>query len=139
MLEITPNVYILDPWPAVYVEPLDMAVIADLHLGVEGALEKEGVFLPLNISTTVSKYVDEALEECGASRLLLLGDVKHEFGFPNPSEWIEVKQLLSRLLERRVRIEVVRGNHDNYLIAILRRLNVLLHQSHLTEQDYSFT
>ncbi|NIM44359.1 MAG: hypothetical protein GTO54_01795, partial [Nitrososphaeria archaeon] len=29
--------------------------------------------------------------------------------------------------------------HDNYLIAILRRLNVLLHQSHLTEQDYSFT
>ncbi|MFQ5710965.1 MAG: metallophosphoesterase [Candidatus Geothermarchaeales archaeon] len=138
LLPIAEDIYIVDPWPAVYIESLDTLVLADLHLGVEGALEKEGIFLPLNVSLIVSKYVEEALEDSKASRLLLLGDVKHEFGFPNPSEWIEVKKLLNGLLARRIRVAVIRGNHDNYLISILRRLNTPIHQTHLNLDKYSF-
>jgi putative SbcD/Mre11-related phosphoesterase len=59
--------------------------------------------------------------------VVFLGDLKHEFGKPSAQEWVEVQDLLATLEERGLKVHVVRGNHDNYVLSILRRFDVSLH------------
>ncbi len=138
-MAIHDGVYIVDPWPAIYVEDLDTLLIADLHLGIEGSLEKEGIYLPLDVSSMVIDHVKMMVENSEASNLILLGDVKHEFGFPNPREWIVVKRLLRWLRSRGITVKVVRGNHDNYLTAILKEMEVPIYQGRLIVEEFTFT
>lgn len=121
-----------------YLEDIDTLVVADLHLGYEQALEESGVFIPPVQFKFIASFIMKALEETGGKRLLLLGDVKHEFGSALKQEWGETLELLSRLKERGVEVSVVRGNHDNFLIPILRRLEVPLYDPHLKLGRYLF-
>jgi len=137
--EIYEGIYVPEYQPAVFIERMDTLVLADLHLGIEGALEKQGVFLPLSVSLKLVEKIEELVEYVKPKRVIFLGDVKHEFGFPNPSEWINVKKLLQFLLDNNLLVEVVRGNHDNYLISILKRYGIPLHQDVLSCGEISFT
>jgi len=137
--EIYKGIYVPEYQPAVFIEEIDTLVLADLHLGIEGALEKQGVFLPLNVSLRLVEKIEDLVDCVKPKRIIFLGDVKHEFGFPNPSEWVNVKKLLQFLLDSNLRIEVIRGNHDNYLISILKRYEIPLHQDVLNYRGISFT
>jgi len=139
MLEIRRGVSIVDPWPALCVEELGLLVMADLHLGFEESLRKEGFFLPAGTSRRASDSAREATIASGARRVVLLGDIKHEFGYPNPSEWVEVKALLHWFVRRGVEVEVVRGNHDNYVVAILRKFGISLSERTVTHGGNTFT
>lgn len=116
---------------SLYLEELDTLVVADLHLGYEQALEEAGVFIPPVQFRFISSFILRAVEETGSRKLLVLGDVKHEFGSALKQEWGETIELLSRLKERGVEVSVVRGNHDNFLIPMLKRLEVPLHDPHV--------
>ncbi len=109
-----------------FLRDLGALVVADLHLGIEEYLASQGLYLPYSQLPDLEKMIVEALERYDPDRLILLGDVKHEFGRASDQEWRDVRDLMSSLKER-VRVEVVRGNHDNYLIPILRRMDVPLH------------
>ncbi|RLE70006.1 MAG: hypothetical protein DRJ43_02910 [Thermoprotei archaeon] len=114
-----------------YVKPRSTLVLADLHIGYEQALEGVGIYLPAVQYSIMKRFILRALEEVGAERLVLLGDVKHEFGSALRQEWSETLDLLSTLKEREVEVHVVRGNHDNFLIPILRRFDVPLHDPYM--------
>ena len=101
------------------------AVIADLHLGIESALEDRGVAIP---SMQVDDLIDSALrlvERYDLEELIVAGDLKHEFSRNVPGEWRDVRKFIESLMDR-VRLKVVRGNHDNYLAAILSDYGVEL-------------
>ncbi|MDH7556840.1 MAG: metallophosphoesterase [Candidatus Methanosuratincola sp.] len=117
--------------PALFLPKYRALVIADLHIGYESSLSQKGVFLPQNSYTTMRNRIEELLRATGAKRLVILGDLKHEFGKPSPQEWVEVKDLLETLGAMGVETHVVRGNHDNYVIAILSRYGVHLHEHYL--------
>ncbi|MEM0225675.1 MAG: metallophosphoesterase [Thermofilaceae archaeon] len=123
---------------SLYLEDIDMLVVADLHLGYEQALEESGVFIPPVQFKFIASFILEALRETGSRRLLMLGDVKHEFGSALKQEWGETIELLSRLKEKGVEVSVVRGNHDNFLIPMLKRLEVPLYDPHLRLGRYLF-
>lgn len=123
---------------SLYLEDLDVVVATDLHLGYEQALEESGVFLPPVQYRVIKSSIVRALEETGSKRLILLGDVKHEFGSALKQEWGEVLDLLSSLKERGVEVQVVRGNHDNFLVPILKRLDVPLRDPYLREGSVAF-
>lgn len=114
-----------------YLEDVDALVIADLHLGYEQALEEAGVFIPPVQFKFIASFITRALDETGSKRLVMLGDVKHEFGEALRQEWGETMELLSKLKDRGVEVGVVRGNHDNFLIPILKRLEVPLYDPSL--------
>lgn len=120
-----------------YVESLDALLAADLHLGYEEALAAQGVFLPPAQYSEIRELLTSMVEESGARRLILLGDVKHEFGDVTRMEWRETLSLLE-FLQRDfgLRVEVVRGNHDNYLAGVLKRLGVPLHDPYLLEDGW---
>jgi len=116
-----------------FIEDLNALVVADLHIGYEQALEEAGIHLPPVQYKFIKSFIVKALEETGAGKLIILGDVKHEFGSALKQEWSETLDLLSTLKERRVDVRVVRGNHDNFLIPILKRLEVPLYDPYLKE------
>jgi len=85
-------------------------VVADLHLGIEGELAKEGISLPSQ-TPKVRRRLLRLVEEFGPDRLILLGDVKHGIPVASWQEWRELPALLEELAEQ-TRVEIVPGNHD---------------------------
>jgi putative SbcD/Mre11-related phosphoesterase len=126
-MRIDKGLLIAEPWPLLYVEKESTLVVSDIHLGVEEQYEKEGVYLPGSFLNDIIESIEKPAKNLGAERIVLLGDVKHEFGKPQETEWYGVKKLI-KVLSSRSKVEVVRGNHDNYIISILKDLQIPLHQ-----------
>lgn len=116
------------PWPALLLEDEGALVVADIHLGIEEQKEAEGIHIPRGVYSDISNAILKPTRETGASRVVLLGDVKHEFGRPLYVEWAATRKLIKALEDMKVRVDVVRGNHDNYIIYILKEMGVPLHQ-----------
>ena len=92
------------------------AVIADLHLGFENVLQERGYALPRLQLKEIKKQVKNIVEKYDISKIVIAGDLKHEFSKNLPYEWEDVREFIESV---EVELEVVRGNHDNYLAAIL--------------------
>ncbi|MDK2463479.1 MAG: metallophosphoesterase [Candidatus Korarchaeota archaeon] len=109
-----------------FLHDLGALLVADLHIGYEEVLLESGIHLPRSQYGKIKLAILEALERFDPDLLVLLGDVKHEFGVATRQEWVEVLDLM-RSLKGSVDVQVVRGNHDNFLIPILRREDIPLH------------
>jgi len=96
----------------------DVLVIADMHLGYEAALEEEGLSIPRVQTKKIEAYVLELIDALAPSRVIVAGDLKHNFSRNLTQEWQDVARFV-RSLVGRAALEVVRGNHDNYLGLIL--------------------
>jgi hypothetical protein len=103
------------------------AVISDLHLGMESVLQERGFALPRVQIRDVIRGVEEIVEKYDIERLVIAGDFKHEFSRNMPYEWEDVEEFLSSFSE--LEILAVRGNHDNFLAAILARRGIELVES----------
>jgi hypothetical protein len=110
------------PEKAVLIE--DTAVISDLHLGIEQSMP--GAVPRLQIREVVGEA--ERLFDYGVGSLVVNGDMKHEFSQNMPYEWDDVRYFVEKVLELG-RLRVVRGNHDNYLAAILAKYDIELEKS----------
>lgn len=98
-------------------------VIADLHLGCEAALEYEGLSLPRVQTKKIEQYLDAIIKALEPSRVIVAGDLKHNFSRNLVQEWNDVARFV-QVLSKRTPLEVVKGNHDNYLASILSDYNV---------------
>jgi hypothetical protein len=114
---------ILTPQKAVLMGKV--AIIADLHLGIEQSMP--GSIPRLQIGEIV-KDIQKIFELYGVKRLIIAGDMKHEFSKNLPYEWDDVEFFVEKLRSKfgDEVIEVVRGNHDNYLATILAKYNISL-------------
>ncbi len=100
------------------------AIIADLHLGIENALQEKGIALPRVQIDEIISNVERIVEKYKIERIVIAGDFKHEFSRNLPYEWRDVEEFLSRFSE--LEIVVVKGNHDNFLAAILAKWGIKL-------------
>jgi len=121
-----------------YVKKHGVLAFADLHIGYEEALADQGVFLPPLQLGEIKDIVRSMVEECGAEKVVIVGDVKHEFGDILRQEWRETIEFLEFLRDLGVVVEVVRGNHDNYLVPVLKRLGIPFHDPYLIMEDWMF-
>lgn len=122
-LEIRPGVRItsdrclvLDEGPTV--------VLGDLHLGYERALESEGMYIPRINTDSIAESLNDILYRYEPSRVVLLGDIKHDFKRANYEERNEVRRIMN-LLSEEAEVVVIKGNHDNYLQNIISDLGLL--------------
>lgn len=128
---IMKGVKIIDSYPSLYLSDLRTIVLGDLHLGYEYALNHKGVYLPQSSYQYARYVIEDLIRITHAESIVFLGDVKHEFGKPTPQEWVEVKDLLAYLFSQGLGVHVVRGNHDNYILEILKKFNVGLHDPYM--------
>ena len=111
------------PGGAALITPEDVLVVADLHLGCEAVLEEEGLSLPRVQTRKVQAYMYDIIDRVAPSKLVIAGDLKHNFSRNLAQEWNDVVRFIQGL-GGRVPLEVVKGNHDNYLGSILREHRV---------------
>ncbi len=94
-------------------------VIGDLHLGYEENLNKSGVFISRKMFEEMLLEMDKIFAKIEkVDKIILLGDVKHDFGGILKQEWNDVLGLIEYLkgkLNDGGEIIIVKGNHDNYL------------------------
>jgi hypothetical protein len=121
------KIELIEPYPAVYISEIDALVIADLHLGYEGIMAEQGILIPKVQFEKEMKILKEILGRRKSERIILCGDIKHEFSETSYHEFIEVTDLFEFLRARFREVITLKGNHDNYLIRVTRRHDVALY------------
>jgi uncharacterized protein len=100
--------------------------IGDLHLGYEEVLNESGVFVTREMFKEMLGYLDRVFAKSGnVDEVVLLGDIKHEFGRIGRQEWSDALQMFEYLGEKCDRVIVVKGNHDNIIEPIIRMSGVV--------------
>ena len=99
-------------------------VLGDLHLGYERALEQEGMYIPRTNSDSIRDALNDILFRYEPERVVLLGDIKHDFRHSGYEEKNEVRSIM-RLLSEAAEVVVIKGNHDNFLQNIINDLGMI--------------
>lgn len=123
MLKLAENVFAVDL--CTYLPDIKALIIADLHLGYEESLGKRGVLVPRTQFKTVIKRLEWILKQVPVKRVILNGDVKHEFGVISKQEWREVLRLLDFFKDKGIEVIVMKGNHDTILGPIAQKREVI--------------
>jgi len=102
--------------------------VGDLHFGFEEFLNRAGVFVLRKMFEEAISYFDRVFEKIGrVEEIVLLGDVKHNFGKIMGQEWGDIFGLLDYLERWCDKVVVIQGNHDKILKPIVKdRKNVEL-------------
>ncbi|MDI6806957.1 MAG: metallophosphoesterase [Candidatus Aenigmarchaeota archaeon] len=137
-MEIFDGMKTIDGFRAISIESLDAIAIADLHLGYELALAQQGIFVPETQLKEILKDLRGIFKKVRAKDLIIVGDVKHEFGEASAQEWREVFKLIDFLRKEVERIVLVRGNHDNYLLNIISKIGMELHDPYYLAKGIFF-
>ena len=110
-------------------------VIGDLHLGYEEALNTSGVFVGRKMFGEMIEDLEEIFGVVGkVDKIVLLGDVKHDFGSILKQEWSDVLKLFDFLAKWGDEIIVIKGNHDNYIKNITGKRNVEVYDYYIFEK-----
>ena len=113
---------------AVYLEEEKILVIADLHLGYEEAMARQGILLPRFQFKEVKENLERIFKELGKEKkkvkdMVILGDLKHDFGSVSFQEFDDIGKLL-KFLEEKIRngkIILIRGNHDTFFSGKIKK------------------
>ncbi len=100
------------------------AILGDLHLGYESALEEEGMYIPRMNTESIRDAMNKVLSRYEPKRVVLLGDIKHDFKRSKREARAEVMRIMDLLMEASDVI-VIKGNHDNFLQNILSDIGLM--------------
>ena len=129
MREITLDNLTLTSLGALIIEGKERtAVISDLHIGFEGVARREGAAFPSVQKEYLLRKLELMFERYGPERVIINGDMKHEFSRNLRDEWEEVSFFME-WLKKRAELVLVRGNHDNYLATIAGKHGLELRDS----------
>ena len=115
-------------------------VISDLHIGYEDHIAEKGIFPRVQLKEIIEKldgiFWNLSMRGIKIYQIVILGDLKHEFGGISDVEWGETLKFLDYLDKKIVkntknskefeRIILIKGNHDNILGPIAKKREVLL-------------
>lgn len=111
-------------------------VIGDIHLGA--IREIGGVNLELERYNEMIKDLDSVFEKVGTVyKIILLGDLKDDFSRLKQEERDSLVNLFDYLEEKCKEIIVIRGNHDNYLLGILKYRDIEIYNYYIWK-EYCF-
>lgn len=121
-VEIEPGVYVTNE-RCLLLKNEETVVIGDLHLGYEKALEDDGMYIPRVNTDSVRASINRILSKYEPKRVVLLGDIKHDFKRVKYEGKEDVK-LIINLISEAAEVVVVKGNHDNYIQNIVAELGI---------------
>lgn len=99
--------------------------IGDLHLGYEGAMRRSGVMIPVKLFEKSVIDFDLIINKIGdVKNIVILGDLKHEFGTILSDEWKYIVKFIEHVKSRCKKLIVIEGNHDVILFPLLRKMSI---------------
>jgi len=121
-MEIISGIQIRDL--ALYLLREKTLVMADLHIGFEEALNKQGILIPRVHFTEMMKRIEKFCKGLKIERIIINGDLKDEFGKISDTEWRNVLRFLD--FYKGKEIIIVQGNHDTTLAPIAEKRGIKL-------------
>ncbi len=110
---------------ALYLRKKKILLIADTHIGYEEALNKQGILIPRFQFSSIVRRLEDILKKLPKlDRIVINGDIKHEFGKISEQEWRQTLKLLDLLQRYCDEIILIRGNHDKIIGPIAEKRNV---------------
>jgi len=110
---------------ALWLPEKKILVLSDLHIGYEEALSEAGVFLPKTQFKKMLEDLERVFKKIGkVKEIVILGDLKHEFGQISKQEWRETLRFLDFLEKSCKKIVLIKGNHDTILEPLAERKNL---------------
>jgi putative SbcD/Mre11-related phosphoesterase len=128
----------LEGLPVLYIKGMKALVVADLHLGYEGGMAKEGAAIPKANLKSVMETLGKALEGRTVERLIVVGDIKNDFSNFNAEELNELGEIARALKKKGVSIDLVKGNHDNFIDRYSQALGIAVHSGEFVLNGYLF-
>ncbi|MGQ0771149.1 MAG: metallophosphoesterase [Nitrososphaerota archaeon] len=87
-------------------------VITDLHIGFEGNLAQNKIYVGKNTTLTESiEKIESIIDSQKPDDLILLGDIKSGINRILKNEWDEVPELLNKI-SKKTDVILIPGNHD---------------------------
>ncbi|MGZ7069498.1 MAG: metallophosphoesterase [Methanobacterium sp.] len=111
----------------------DYIIISDLHLGYEYALNAEGLMIPRFQYKMIVKRLEEIIDHSNARKIIVNGDLKHEFSKITSQEWKEVMNFIEFLNEHFDEIILIKGNHDNFTRFIAEKNDLEVYENYTVE------
>jgi len=106
----------------------DYLIIGDLHLGYEEALNYQGVMVPKFQYPKIIQKLEEIYEITNINKIIINGDLKHEFGKISRQEWKEALQFIEFLRDHFQEIILIKGNHDPLTPIIAKKTGLDVHR-----------
>lgn len=126
-MEIIDGVEIRDL--SLYLKKEKILVVTDFHIGYEEDLNKRGVFIPRFQFKDILDRLERILDGIAVKKVVILGDLKHEFGVISLTEWKNTLQLIDFLTARCKSIILLKGNHDKILGPITAKRSIKVRKS----------
>ena len=106
-----------------YLKKENTLVFGDLHLGYEEVLNIQGFLIPRFQYKEILSYLKKIFSEICPKKVIINGDLKHEFGRISQQEWKEVFGFLDFLksIKGIEKIILIKGNHDTILTPLTKR------------------
>ncbi|MBW2963273.1 metallophosphoesterase [Candidatus Woesearchaeota archaeon] len=120
-MEIIKGIEIIDL--ALYLSDFDSLIFSDFHVGYEEMLNKKGVLVPRFQFKDIIDRLGKILKK-KYKRIIVNGDLKHEFGYISEQEWRDSLKLLDYLGRHCEELVLIKGNHDTILGPIAKKRNL---------------
>src|SRR3989344_1005989 len=102
----------------------DILIMGDVQLGYEESMNKKGYLIPKFNLDEIIKRLDKIFSKVKVEKIIINGDIKHEFGEILKQEWNDVLKFIDYLLTKVKEIIFIKGNHDIALEPIARKRNI---------------
>ena len=105
-------------------------IISDLHLGYEQSLNMDGIMVPKFQYQKILERIQEIIDRSAVKRVVINGDLKHEFGRITRQEWKEALNFTQFLKENFQDVILLKGNHDNFTKFIAKKTDLEVYESY---------
>ena len=133
-MEILENIEIIDL--TLFFKKEKILVFTDTHLGYEEALNKKGVLIPKFHFKDLMKKLEKILKKTNPKKIILLGDMKHEFGKISDDEWRDAKKLIDFLKKNSDELILIKGNHDKIIEPIAKKFGLEVKTKYLSKNSF---
>src|SRR3989338_4675922 len=111
-------------------------VFTDFHIGYEEALNKQGILMPRFQFREIIERLENIfgkLKGREIEKIVIRGDLKHEFGTISEQEWRHTLRLLDYLGQHCSEVILIKGNHDTILGPIAQKRSVKVRDYYVIE------
>jgi len=137
-MQLTKDVELIDGLPIAHIKSIDAIVCTDLHLGYEGIMAKKGVLIPKVNLKYILETLDKVLKKTRAGNIIINGDIKNEFSTVDIEEFNELYELVSFAKEKKIKLILIKGNHDNFVERYREPFNLKVYNQEAKIGNYLF-
>ncbi len=110
---------------ALFLKKHNTLIFSDTQIGYEESLNKKGVMVPRFQLKDMLERMKNAIKIAKPEKIIINGDIKHEFSRISKTEWRYTVKLI-QFLSKHSELVLIRGNHDTFLDPIAKKKGIKL-------------